>query len=642
MRSKISFFNAGIYRHTLKRFWPLWGAYAMILFIMTPLRLMGTDLTNYKMADKLYLVTGQILYEGWTQGCILSFAMAAATAMAVFGYLYNSRLTGLMTSLPIRRETMYTSVFSAGLTTMLCSDVIVFVITILAEAGLGLLNMAYLWQWLAILIMMNIAFYGFAAFCAMLTGNIIVLPLVYAVLQVTAWVVETLVRALLQVFVFGMTSGGGAVTFLSPIAMLTSIQPGARYVYDSTGVGNVSSMTYITSGQWWLLIAYCAAGAAFAVLGLLLYRKRRMETSTDVVAVKVLRPAFKYCLAVGCALVLGVWLVHLIFGSGYSLRKFWLILLFMLAGEFIGYYAADMLIKKTFRVFSGNWKGFAILFCVIFALMLCCRFDIFGYETHYPNADAVESVTILAAGDHVTLKDAGNIADTIAVQQSIVQNKAENAAEGQDYNPCTITYVLKNGRNLTRTYPVKMTEALEANPNSDLSRLQNLLNTQEAINSRKSSHVPITQKNITNACISYYDVKRGNYEEISLTPAQTAELYSKAIAPDVASGALGRIWLMTSGSDYYAKVYAVTIDINLYDASALPAASNGAYNEKYYDYFQTTLTVDAVNTLKWLSDNTYIVPVMEKTADEAQKTLKDGKTSIAVPAVTTMETTAAG
>lgn len=643
MRSKTSFFNAGIYRHTLKRFWPLWGAYAMVLFIMTPLRLMGTDLTNFEHADKLYLVTGQILRAAWTEGCLLSFIMAAATAMAVFGYLYNSRLTGLMTSLPIKRGTMYISVFSAGLTAMLCSDAVVFAITILAEAGIGLLNMAYLWQWLGILIMMNITFYGFAAFCAMLTGNIIVLPLVYTVLQVTAWVVETLARALLQVFVFGMTSAGGAVTFLSPIVMLTNFQPGARYVYDSAAGGSVSSFTYITSGQWWLLIAYCVAGAAFAVLGLLLYRKRRMETSTDVVAVRVLRPAFKYCLAAGCALILGVWLVHIIFGSGYSLRKFWLILLFTLAGEFIGYFAADMLIKKTFRVFSGNWKGFAILSCVIFALMLCCRFDIFGYETHYPGTDAVESVTIFTAGDSVMLKDAENIADTIAVQRSIVENKAENAAEGQDYNPCTITYVLKNGRKLTRTYPVKMTEALAADPNSDLSKLQSLLNTQEAIDSRKTTHVPITEKNITSAYISYYDAERRSNEQITLTPAQTAELYSKAIVPDVASGALGRIWLMT-GSDYYSKVYAVTFYINLYDASALPAASNGAYNEKYYDYFQTTLTVDAVNTLKWLADNTDIVPVMEKTADEAQQKLKDGITTdaVKVPAVTPMPATAAG
>ena len=82
MRSKTSFFNAAIYRHTLKRFWPLWGAYAMILFIITPLRLMGTNLTNYAQADKLYLVTGQILRAAWTDGCVLSFIMAAATAMA--------------------------------------------------------------------------------------------------------------------------------------------------------------------------------------------------------------------------------------------------------------------------------------------------------------------------------------------------------------------------------------------------------------------------------------------------------------------------------------------------------------------------------------------------------------------------------
>lgn len=644
MRSKTSFFNAAIYRHTLKRFWPLWGAYAMILFIITPLRLMGTNLTNYAQADKLYLVTGQILRAAWTDGCVLSFIMAAATAMAVFGYLYNSRLTGLMTSLPVKRGILYISVFSAGLTAMLCADILVFVITILTEAGMGLLNMAFLWQWLAITVMMNVTFYGFAAFCAMLTGNIVVLPLVYAVLQLTAWAVEQLVRALLQAFVFGMTSSGGSVTFLSPLVMLASIQPGTRYVYDSAVAGGVNSIAYITSGQWWMLIAYCAAGAAFAALGLLFYRKRRMETSSDVVAVKALRPAFKYCLAAGCALVLGVWLVYVIFGSGYSPRKFWLILLFTLAGEFIGYFAADMLIKKTFRVFSGNWKGFAILSCGILALMLCCRFDVFGYEAHYPDAAQVESVSISVAGDNVTLKGADNIAGALAVQRSIVGNKAENAAEGQDYNSCTIIYTLKNGRSMIRSYPVKMTETLAADPNSDLNKLQTLLNTREAIESRKSTKIPITEKNIANAYISYYDTDRGNYEQITLTPAQAEELYSQAILPDVDSGTLGRIWLMTSGSDYYAKVYALSFCFNLYDASAQPTGIDRSYSGTYYDYFETTLTVDSVNALKWLADNTDIVPVMAKTADEAQKTLKDGPATdaVAAPAVTPAPAAATG
>ena len=69
-------------------------------------------------------------------------------------------------------------------------------------------------------------------------------------------------------------------------------------------------------------------------------------------------------------------------------------------------------------------------------------------------------------------------------------------------------------------------------------------------------------------------------------------------------------WVMTSGSDYYAKVYALSFCFNLYDASAQPTGIDRSYSGTYYDYFETTLTVDSVNALKWLADNTDIVPVM--------------------------------
>ncbi len=611
MRSKTSLFNGGIYRTTLKRFWPLWGAYAMLLFIITPLRIMGADVQNSELD---YLVTGRILTDAWISGGIMSFAMAAATAMAVFSYLYSSKHTGMLTSLPVKREAMYVSVFCAGLTAMLASDIFVFAVTIISEAVAGKLVMSYLWQWLAIMVMMNLTFYGFAAFCAMLTGNIIVMPLVYGVLQLTAWAVENLVRALLNIFVFGMSTSGNTFTFLSPIVEIMSNQPGNRYVYDSISSG-ATEMTYMEPHLWIMLGSYCAAGVVFAVIGLLLYRKRRMETSTDVVAIKALRPVFKYCLAIGCALVLGVWLEYVLFGVTYSASKFHLIMLFMLAGSFIGYFAADMLMKKTFRVFSGNWKGFVILCCVILALMLCCRFDAFGYERHFPAAENVENVSISGNGDNIILYGKDNIAAAVELQKSIVANKAINSAGNSSYANFFIIYNMKDGKSIYRSYPVSMTDEQQADPASDMNKLQALINVQEAVQYRKQTSIPVTVKNISNAGISYYDAEDGAYTEYALTAEQAEDLYKNAIVPDTNSGGLGKIWLSPSGSDYYAKVYALSIYINLYDSSAAQSANGTDYNPKDYSYFQTTLTVDAEKTLKWLADNTDIVPVMQKDAE---------------------------
>jgi len=102
MQSKTSFFNGRIYRTTLARFWPLWGAYAMIMFIITTLPMMG----RYASENAQSLTTDQLLQNGWNAGCIASVIMAAATAMCVFGYLYNARHTGMMAALPVKRGAM--------------------------------------------------------------------------------------------------------------------------------------------------------------------------------------------------------------------------------------------------------------------------------------------------------------------------------------------------------------------------------------------------------------------------------------------------------------------------------------------------------------------------------------------------------
>ena len=615
MQSKTSFFNKKIFFSSLSRFWPLWGAYILVLFAIIPLPMLGGNAAQQAQ----YLTSGGIMSEGWSGGCIISAIMAAATSMCVFGYLYSSRHTGMMTSLPIRRGAMYFSTFSAGLAAMLASDLIIFLITLLAEAGISSVNMVYLWQWLAVTAMMNLTFYGFAAFCAMLTGNLVVLPLVYAVLEFTAWAVENLVRGLLSIFVFGLpNSGTGVMTFLSPIIMLTS---GG---IDVTYSGDVAVVT-IAPEKWLMLGAYCAAGAVFAVLGLLIYRKRRMESATDVVAVKVLKPVFKYCLAVGCGLVLGLWLYNIIYSyRTSSAAAFCVLLLLLFAGAFIGYFAADMLMKKTFRVFAGNWKGYIILCCIGAALVLCCRFDIFGYEKHVPDAAQVKSVTIQTASDTVSMKDPDNVAAALALHSDIVANKAKYARSDETIYALTLKYELANGKTMVRSYDLNSSFGKAGDAASDAGKLQALINTPEAIASRKTLTLPVTAQNIRYCNISYYDKTIGGYTDFNLTPEQAVQFYTECILPDINDGKLGRIWLDTYGGDYESSVYALTLNIDLYDSSAEAAKNKAAAGTAASavgmtdEYFFTTLTVDASRTLAWIKANTTIEPVLMKDYNASQ------------------------
>ena len=107
----------------------------------------------------------------------MSLVFSAFTAMAVFSYIYSSKSAGMMASLPIRREAAFLTVFSAGLCCLLASNVLVFLIAMAVEAAHGVLSIKFLLQWLALVSMCNVFFYGFASLCAMLTDKYWCFPL---------------------------------------------------------------------------------------------------------------------------------------------------------------------------------------------------------------------------------------------------------------------------------------------------------------------------------------------------------------------------------------------------------------------------------------------------------------------------------
>ena len=52
------------------------------------------------------------------------------------------------------------------------------------------------------------------------------------------------------------------------------------------------------------MAVYAAFGLVLAALALLLFRRRAMERAGDAVAFDVLKPLFRFCMALGCAIVL--------------------------------------------------------------------------------------------------------------------------------------------------------------------------------------------------------------------------------------------------------------------------------------------------------------------------------------------------
>lgn len=595
MRSGISFYNKRLSLNFLKRSWPLWAAYALILMFILPLEI------NSPALREMYALEINRDILGSAQVMVyVSFFFCAVTAMVMFGYLYNNRSCGMMNAIPIRRETTFFTAVITGLAPMLILDVIFFLVAVLYFAADGYVQMNILWTWLGAVVMANTAFFGMAVFCAMLTGNVIVLPLVYGVLSLTATVVEGLVDSLLSDLMYGFTYGEYRFTFLSPPAKLSevNVQPLRDEAYE------VIPGEYYLSNMNWLLI-YCIVGLVFIGIALLLYRRRKMETAGDIVAVKQLKPVFKYCMAVGCALVFAVGMYENFFyrstrGTGTAIA----LMAMLPIGAFIGWFAAEMLMQKTLNVFRGKWKGYIVTVCVLLALAVCCEANVFGYETWVPSADEVEYVQL--RGTNGQLRETETVRAVTELHKSLVENKRHHESCTEDTMFLAIDYVLQDGSRKTRLYYPDASDEEAEDPSSDVMLYQNIMNMDEVRACRTEFTVPVTPSSIDMCTVSasWWDEEKQSYEGqyLELTAEEAYELYSECIVPDVADGRLAEFFAIM-GEEYRNLKTDTSVCIETIDRS-------GGNPERYrYSTIDFQIQVNSERCLQWLKEHTDFEPI---------------------------------
>src|SRR5699024_11437436 len=99
-------------------------------------------------------------------------------AMSFFSYLYSTRSAVMTASLPISRSCMFMTNFISGLVWLISAQVIAAIVTLIIELSFGVscVTLSAIGQWLLRSVMQSIFFFGFASFCAMLAGNLVVLP----------------------------------------------------------------------------------------------------------------------------------------------------------------------------------------------------------------------------------------------------------------------------------------------------------------------------------------------------------------------------------------------------------------------------------------------------------------------------------
>ena len=436
MKLRTSFFDKATFKKDITRFMPLWVLYTVFLLLTMLPTVSGFS---------YYPHPARALNNSLGGLTLANFLYGILSAQLLFGELFNSRLCNALHAMPVTRQARFGS--------HVCAGILFAWIPNLLTCVLMLPSLGHLWYtaflWLAVCSLQYLFFFGVAVFGAMCTGSRFAMVMVYGIINFLAlvvfWFVDTIYRPMMP----GVEMDSSVLGMFCPaIQMLEendyfflSVSPSIDYI-DSVhatfgGFGESCPYLFIIS----------AVGIAALVAALLMYRRRKMESAGDFIAVKWISPIFLvlYTLCAGAFLA--------IFGSIFGGEGY---VFFLFLGLFIGVFTGKMLIERTTRVFRKKNFFLAGAFMIILILsMIPVQYDWFGIVRYVPEAEDVEYVEVRGKGiSRDDISDSEEIETVCQIHDYAIANldhNNENTCSGAHYYT-HIEYHLKNGRTVTRYY----------------------------------------------------------------------------------------------------------------------------------------------------------------------------------------------
>lgn len=172
MRSVTSFFNPALARSDLRRHWPILFLYTAIWLVALPVQLYLRHIAEG--ASYGTRTVSEVCQGTYSMGVIMAFVFGGVLAMALYSYLMNGRSVGLIHSLPLKRQTLFFTQLLTGFAMLTAGNLLVVLVSLLVCGEPGPLLV-----WLAVVTLAEIFFLALGTLCAMLTGWLLAVPVLY-------------------------------------------------------------------------------------------------------------------------------------------------------------------------------------------------------------------------------------------------------------------------------------------------------------------------------------------------------------------------------------------------------------------------------------------------------------------------------
>lgn len=581
MKSKISCFNKTIFKKNLTLYWPLWVGFLLMQLAMVPLNLFQymRGHTNNPIARQYSALRN--IFEVAAEPFVI-FIFCVLAVMCVFSYLYNAKNTNGFHGLPVTRLELFVTNALSAFTFLAATEVISFITGVFVGLGCGVTNIEVLLYML--LFQLGITFFGvaFSTVIAMLTGHIMAMPIYCFVANYLYMIVREVLENVIVNVTYGLGDLWGVdITYvLSPLYYLErSVNVTTRY---NDALERLDTITVSGGG---VVAAYAGVGVVLFVLAYLLYRKRQLETAGDVIAVKFMKPVFRIGLGICGGTTLGVGLSEFFYFDTprYSDARFYILLCFVIICIFIGYFMAEMLMQKNFRIFKKYIVTEAVVsVAVMTVFLIALNNDAFGLERKLPKQD--EIVEAWVDLDYPVKYEGEEIADLLATHAQIIAEKDEviDAIARNEVNcyGATFKYVLADGSVFSRNYSVPIDSENPTNSNTPSGQIiakemESERYKQYLLGVNYESNMYLT------GFINLYDQYQ-NYMEYRFSEEEL-EVVSKAMLKDIEEGNMVIYELYSiNGSDIASEEFMSDLQMRYYNEKGIVRMEDVYYDIPTY------------------------------------------------------------
>lgn len=438
MNSKISFFNKSVFRSDFKRFGWVSALNVLAIFVFFTAPYLERVFDGFIRFQKMYIYSE--LYQMSLPSMTFIFIVPVALATLLFAYLNTSNSATCLHGLPIKRKTYYMSHMAAGSVLLILPVLINLLILLLCRVNTNVAassTVSQMFTWAGLYLLYTMLVFSFTAVVAMITGNSVATLILTYIFGVLPFVAELFIKFFCeqQLYGYSMREHNYIGEFL--------------YIFPSEMMAHPLNIL-----KYLIFIAILAVGGYF------IYKKRKLENSSEVVAFPKLKPVFVYGVAL-CAGAAG-------YAYFYALWNLGNILLLIPFGV-LGLVIAEMIVKKTLKI-KTVYKP-AITFCIgVFILFLGFQFDILGFERKVPALDTISAVAVdnganagytrYSTNGKVIYYDEHDsdftspedVQKVITLHNTLIQDKNVSLSGDEWAMRVSINYKLKNGKTLMRSY----------------------------------------------------------------------------------------------------------------------------------------------------------------------------------------------